>query len=205
MVAVYRPPSRTFDPRLWQRSIDSLSNFNNIFIGGDFNCHNTIWGSSHTCQVGHQIPQFFLDNSFRLLNDGSPTFLNKANSGSLSNIDHSFVSPQLFSLTSWNVLDDNFLSDHVPISISLHFNFKKASKLHLFEFSKELLSFSFTNAPTSVSSPLEKYDYLSSTILQAASTLSAKLNPNPRPSSHKPPPAPRGGIMSAPLQTTKGN
>ena len=94
-VAVYRPPSRTFDPLFWQRFIDSLSNFSSIFIGGDFNCHNPIWGSSHTCHVGRQIPLYFLDNSFLLLNDGSPTFLNKANAGSPSNIDLSFVSPQL--------------------------------------------------------------------------------------------------------------
>ena len=98
----------------------------------------------------------------------------------------------------WTIL----LSDHFPISISigipptrtsttpLHFNFRKATKLHWSEFTKELSDFSFNNAPTSVSSPLEKYDYLSSSILQAASTLSNKLNPNPRSSSHKHPPPP---------------
>ena len=78
IVDFYRPPSPTIPSNLWRSLVNATSNYESVFVGGDFNCHNTIWGSSHTCQVGQEIPLPFTDNDVILLNDGSPTFSNRS-------------------------------------------------------------------------------------------------------------------------------
>lgn len=119
IIAVYRPPEDNFPNHLWQLLINSIPNLHTTFIGGDFNCHNTLWGGSHTDTIGEQLQSTFLDNNLLLLNDQSVTFINKSNPNNPSSLDLSFISSQFYPLCSWSVGEDNFLSDHYPILIEI--------------------------------------------------------------------------------------
>lgn len=83
---------------------------------GDFNSHNTIWGSNSTNAKGKILERFIDKLNLVLLNNGKGTFLN-SRSNCLSAIDLSLSSPTLAPLLSWNVLDNLLYSDHFAISI----------------------------------------------------------------------------------------
>ena len=44
-----------------------------LLIVGDFNSHNTLWGSVKTDNIGHLIENFLMQNNMVILNDGSGT------------------------------------------------------------------------------------------------------------------------------------
>ena len=103
--------------------IDSLINKVNdktkTIIVGDFNSHNTIWGSDKTNTNGRLVENFVLQNDLVILNDGSGTRLDP-HSGKTSCLDLSLVSSSLAGICSWKVLPTNFGSDHFPILIDMH-------------------------------------------------------------------------------------
>ena len=46
-----------------------------FIIVGDFNAHNSLWGSSRTCQRGALVEQLLLAINLVLLNTGEPTYM----------------------------------------------------------------------------------------------------------------------------------
>lgn len=83
---------------------------------GDFNAHNTLWGSSHSDAAGRRVEDVMDRSDFVLLNDGSGTYLNSI-SANTSAIDLSFCSPLLAPLIKWNT-HDGLYSDHFPIKLN---------------------------------------------------------------------------------------
>lgn len=110
---------------IYSASDFNLSNFQNILtqlpskpvLCGDFNAHNTLWGSDHTDKKGRVIDSLLdVRNDLVILNDGSGTRLN--NSGTFSALDLTIVAYDLATKCSWEVHNDTFGSDHLPILVS---------------------------------------------------------------------------------------
>lgn len=89
-----------------------------LIILGDFNCHNTSWGSSHSDTFSSFLLDLFDDINVCVLNDGSPTRRVRPGQDPRSAVDLTACSPDLSSLLSWKVLNLTFASDHFPILIS---------------------------------------------------------------------------------------
>lgn len=87
-------------------------------IVGDFNAHSSFWGSDKTDTRGQVIEDLILSNNLCLLNTGKPTYCSPS-SGKMSCIDLSFSSPSIFTDLKWDVLDNPYGSDHLPVLISL--------------------------------------------------------------------------------------
>ena len=86
-------------------------------IVGDFNSHNTLWGSHKIDCRGKTIENLINNNNLILLNDGSPTFFNSSN-GKTSAIDLTLCNSNIANYIDWNALDDPYTSDHFPIIVS---------------------------------------------------------------------------------------
>lgn len=86
-----------------------------FLILGDFNSHNSLWGS-HTSDARGKIIEDLLNkhNNLVLLNDLSPTHFNIAH-GTESAIDLSLCSSNIATLLDWQTLNFLYGSDHYPI------------------------------------------------------------------------------------------
>lgn len=115
LCSIYLPGSETL-------SKSSLNNLINQFdlpymLLGDFNSHNTMWGSEKTDQRGKIIYDFINENDINLMNNiNCPTHFSLAYK-SFSHIDLSLISPQIARYFEWTVCDDLHNSDHYPILI----------------------------------------------------------------------------------------
>lgn len=89
-----------------------------FLVVGDFNAHSNFWGSEKTDTRGQIIEDFILSNNLCLLNTGKPTYCSPS-SRKMSCIDLSFCSPSIFMDFKWDILNDPYGSDHLPIVISL--------------------------------------------------------------------------------------
>lgn len=108
---------------------------NNSIVVGDFNCHNPMWGSNHTSTKGKILEEIITESPMILLNNGDPTYLNSG-SGSMSCIDLSFATPDIYSELNWNITEDLHHSDHFPIKIEIEIqkhDFQTESKWKLNE------------------------------------------------------------------------
>ena len=85
-----------------------------FIIAGDFNSHNTLWGSQRTNGRGKILNEILKDPDILLLNNTQPTYLNNTN-GSFSAIDFSLCSASIGHRLKWEVLEDLYDSDHFPI------------------------------------------------------------------------------------------
>ncbi|KAL4098943.1 hypothetical protein QTP88_023450 [Uroleucon formosanum] len=114
--SIYTPPS----------SNPFSETFNNIFslmnqsslIGGDFNGHHPVWGSSISDFRGNLIHSDILDYGLCVLNNGEATRINRPSYPDTM-VDISISSPNISLSCSWSVLPDPFGSDHLPILISI--------------------------------------------------------------------------------------
>lgn len=88
-----------------------------FIILGDFNSHNTIWGSFKTTSTGRSVEDFTDRTDSIILNNGGPTHFNSSN-GNTSAIDLTICSPEIAYDYHWNALTDLYGSDHYPIIIS---------------------------------------------------------------------------------------
>lgn len=86
-------------------------------IVGDFNAHNTIWGSESSYARGNIMEQFINNCRACILNSGSSTHLNIA-SGKFYAIDLSPSDPRTISALTWRTLNSLYDSDHYPILIT---------------------------------------------------------------------------------------
>ena len=92
---------------------------NNTLICGDFNSHNSLWGSNLTDKNGQFTEDFMSKFDLICLNSGEGTRINVAQ-GSTSCIDISLTSHSLGAKHNWTVLQDTWGSDHHPILIELN-------------------------------------------------------------------------------------
>lgn len=90
-----------------------------FIITGDFNAHNTLWGSHKTDRRGTIITELTDKHSLTILNEKLPTHF--ATNGRLTSIDLTICTQNLALFTDWTVLDDLHGSDHFPLLISFPF------------------------------------------------------------------------------------
>lgn len=86
-------------------------------ILGDFNLHHPIWGACFSSRFSNDFVDWLGDSNLCLINSADPTHV--APSGCRSLIDLSLCTDVLFPRVSYQVLDDLFDSDHLPVLISL--------------------------------------------------------------------------------------
>lgn len=113
VLSFYIPPCQDISIREISRIISLFTT--PLLIVGDFNCWNTIWGSSNNNSRGILMETIIERAGLCLLNNGKPTHFSTHNT--FSHIDLSFCSVDLLPLTSWDVFSDLHSSDHFPIQI----------------------------------------------------------------------------------------
>ena len=91
----------------------------NFILLGDFNSHNTIWGSVKTDKRGEIIEEVINNHDIVLLNDLSPTHFNIP-TGKTSAIDLTLCSNNIATSVEWQALDLLYGSDHFPILTSFN-------------------------------------------------------------------------------------
>ena len=89
-----------------------------FIIAGDFNSHNTLWGSQRTNGRGKILHEILNDPDILLLNNTQSTYFNITN-GSFSAIDLSLCSASIGHRLKWEVLEDLYDSDHFPILMEI--------------------------------------------------------------------------------------
>ena len=114
------------------------SNSLRLIIGGDFNSHHTLWGSSKDSPKGRQIFNLLEEKNLILLNKGQiPTWSNR---GSSSIIDLTICTTNIARhITDWKVSDNITFSDHNLITFSL--NTQKHNKRPKHTITKTVLNF----------------------------------------------------------------
>ncbi|KAJ3639163.1 hypothetical protein Zmor_004033 [Zophobas morio] len=121
LLCVYSPPNKEAlrkTIRNLQEILDIVGELP-VVICGDFNSRSTLWYdriNDRSCQL---LEEFILTNHLAILNqpNGPPTF--QSLNGS-SKVDLSLCSVSTIeSITEWEVLDDQTVSDHRPIGFSL--------------------------------------------------------------------------------------
>lgn len=116
IVSIYKPPDKSATRTEWSSILSSFRS--RTFIGGDFNAHHQLWGRVKNDRQGNLLAEAIEQENIIVLNDGSPTRISKPKQPP-SAVDVSLVTPDLVSVTSWNVSDDTLGSDHYPIAIVL--------------------------------------------------------------------------------------
>lgn len=144
-----------------------------IILAGDFNSHNTLWGSDFTDTRGNTLENIINDTNLTILNSGSPTHIN-AYSGKSSAIDLTIASPSLSLMLDWRVLPEPYFSDHYPISISLSTQFepfKTPSKFNTKKADWSKYQSSFVIPQQADEANIDKsVDSLTKSVIQAAET-----------------------------------
>ena len=98
--------------------ISAQSELKELVITGDFNSHHPLWGAPKSDSHGKAVYDWVEQQDLVLFNDGSPTRLDPAR-GIFSCLDLTFTSMKLPSKANWQVVRDNWGSDHFPILITL--------------------------------------------------------------------------------------
>nr|XP_029732734.1 uncharacterized protein LOC115268731 [Aedes albopictus] len=119
LISVYVPPNSEIcrDAIAKIRELfDQISNLEGeILVGGDFNGHHSTWDpSSPHCPKGNVISAALQDSNLILLNDGSATCMTTS-SYSSSAVDISLATAGLAVKTSWEVVPEEFGSNHLSI------------------------------------------------------------------------------------------
>ena len=98
--------------------ISAFSELKELVITGDFNSHHPWWGAQRSDSHGKAVFEWVEQIDLVLLNDGSPTRLDPAR-GIFTCLDLTFTSPKIANKAFWQVIDDNWNSDHFPNLISI--------------------------------------------------------------------------------------
>jgi len=116
IVSLCKPPDMAISPMEWQQFFTQFTK--KVFIGGDFNAHHPLWGGSITCTEGKKLFNSVVDLEFYCLNNGSAIRFSTPFSQETA-IDISFTnSPKIIS-AHWEVLENSWGSDHLPIRIEI--------------------------------------------------------------------------------------
>lgn len=138
---------------------------------GDFNSHNTIWGSSRTDSRGNIIEEFIDENNLNILNNiNCATHFSFAYQ-TFSNIDLSLVSPNIQHLFEWSINDDLYSSDHYPIMINITGfapNYERRPCWNIKRANWEKFNCNFNKPLTSFYDINEIENYVTETILSSA-------------------------------------
>ena len=94
-------------------------------IGGDFNGHSLLWP---TDDRGTEMEDWAISKDLIVLNDGSPTRVNKA-TGNESTPDVTLCGRAWNNKTTWRVEDPIGSSDHTPILVEVHTKVKHVNLL----------------------------------------------------------------------------
>ncbi|GBM11526.1 hypothetical protein AVEN_240664-1 [Araneus ventricosus] len=130
---IYLPPNEI----IRQTDLDDLIKQLPVpfIILGDFNGHNTLWGSVDTNARGRQVEKLLDDHSLCLLNNSSFTHFHPATK-TFHTLDLAICSPSLAPYWDFSVSDDLFNSDHFPIILTYSrndFNFPKRPMRFIFD------------------------------------------------------------------------
>ena len=91
----------------------------NHIILGDLNGKHTLWGSPTNDARGNTLSSFIEDNNLICLNNGEGTRL--GNLGQRSHLDIAIATANISSKLQFEVLQDNWGSDHYPLKINMYF------------------------------------------------------------------------------------
>ena len=112
---VYNPPDKEIDMDVYT----TLFSHKNSIICGDFNAHNTLWGSTaYFNERGRILEALIEEKNFVCLNTGAGTFITHA--GNYTCIDLTFCTNNLAAACNWEVLGDSLGSDHLPVLIKMN-------------------------------------------------------------------------------------
>ncbi|XP_065077036.1 uncharacterized protein LOC135700442 [Ochlerotatus camptorhynchus] len=90
-----------------------------IMLTGDFNARHPMWDDGvKPCAKGTAMANELANSKLVMLNDGQSTTIPRINSSPTA-IDLSFATSHLASLTNWNVLQEEFGSMHLCISMTI--------------------------------------------------------------------------------------
>lgn len=120
IVAIYCPSSVRTNQADWDKVFGLVNK--KTLIAGDFNGHHTNW--SCKCDVrGSHLLDSSLEHGFTSINNGDPTRVKLVN-GVLqkSAPDITFASCDIAIHFNWQVLSENFGSDHLIIKTAMNFN-----------------------------------------------------------------------------------
>lgn len=129
ILSIYRP----------QHSLHTVNDWLNIFsqcpspclIGGDFNVHNSLFGSSRNDSAGNTLLNAIDLTPLVVLNNGKPTRLVKPPSAFKSAVDITLASPDVAPDIIWDVADDSLGSDHLVVHMQYsRFRVDENSFLH---------------------------------------------------------------------------
>lgn len=114
LLNAYRPPDVYISQRDWENILSELSNYSNVIICGDLNCHHTSWGSNIPTNDNNNLFNAISDSEFKTLNNGNSTRLT---SESRQNIapDLTIASEDIHLRSFWETGTDSMGSDHLPV------------------------------------------------------------------------------------------
>ncbi len=104
---------------------------------GDFNAHNSLWGSKHTDNNGEVVEELMDNRQLVCINNGNGTRID-IRSNILSCIDLTLVSNNLASYCEWNINDSTSIgSDHFPINQKYCFGKRSIELCNVSEFTRK--------------------------------------------------------------------
>lgn len=119
VISLYKPPNVQATANDWNIIFSQFTG--ELIIGGDFNAQNRIWGSAADNEQGKRLVDALDNCNLVVLNDGSPTRIIRPNQNH-SAVDLTLSTASLAIKSTWNILEDNFGSDHYPIKITIGIN-----------------------------------------------------------------------------------
>ncbi|GFW15706.1 probable RNA-directed DNA polymerase from transposon X-element [Trichonephila clavipes] len=112
---LYLPPNTVIHQHDLNNLVDQLPV--PFVILGDFNGHNTLWGSAKTNPRGRQIEQVLSDHCLCLLNHEEPTYFHEP-TRSFHTLDLAICSPSLLPHLNLSIEKDLYNSDHFLVILS---------------------------------------------------------------------------------------
>ena len=132
LCSVYLPPQKKVDRADLDNIIQQLPGA--YMLLGDFNAHNTLWGSKTISHKGRVVEDFIGRNQIVFLNNNDPTYASPGHK-TFSILDLALCHPTLGLDFNFSVLPDLYGSDHFPVMLTSsvsesgeklpHWNFKK--------------------------------------------------------------------------------
>ena len=130
---IYVPPDTIIQRESFIETI-KIDEGQSIFIGGDFNSHHALWGSTRNDgRRAEALLEFIDQHGLIVLNTGEATRITRPGQRK-SCIDLMIASPELALIADWRVLSDTYGSDHYPIvSTQLSLPSRKKSRDGMFQ------------------------------------------------------------------------
>lgn len=118
IVAVYSSPDFEPESQSWQAILQVASPRNVRVVCGDFNAHSPSWGAMKSNCRGNRLVTAMEECGMIPINDSLPTYIPAPESRG-SNLDLVFVALKDFPICSFQIAQDSFSSDHLPILLDI--------------------------------------------------------------------------------------